>query len=345
MDQKVEDIIENIKALSPDDYNSLIRALPLLRKDEPTERIADFANSLKTASKQRCPYCGGIHIVRNGHRKDGVQKFCCRDCNRSFVPTTNTMFAYSHKDFSTWISYIKGMMSGGKLMEMSVSCGINLKTSFFWRHKILNSLCQMEDTVELEGISECDETFFALSYKGNRKAFSEGGIERDAHKRGGEVHTRGLSKEQVCVPCAVDRKHKSVSKIACLGACSHGSLNHVLGNKFAKGTCICTDGNSAYQRFAKENNLELVQLTGGKMTKGIFHIQHLNSYHSLLKKFIRGFNGVSTKYLNGYLAWHNYINYAKEVVQEKVNILKEWLVNCGNNVSRQSIFNMPPIPC
>lgn len=126
----------------------------------------------------------------------------------------------------------------------------------------------MEDTVELEGISECDETFFALSYKGNRKAFSEGGIERDAHKRGGEVHTRGLSKEQVCVPCAVDRKHKSVSKIACLGA-----------------------------------------------------------------------------YLNGYLAWHNYINYAKEVVQEKVNILKEWLVNCGNNVSRQSIFNMPPIPC
>lgn len=38
---------------------------------------------------------------------------------------------------------------------------------FFWRHKILNSLCQMEVTVELEGISECDETFFALSYKGN----------------------------------------------------------------------------------------------------------------------------------------------------------------------------------
>lgn len=47
MDQKVEDIIENIKALSPDDYNLLIRALPLLRKDETTERIADFANSLK----------------------------------------------------------------------------------------------------------------------------------------------------------------------------------------------------------------------------------------------------------------------------------------------------------
>ena len=39
---------------------------------------------------------------------------------------------------------------------------------------------------------------------------------------------------------------------------------------------------------------------------------HINSYHSQLKRFMRGFNGVSTKYLNNYLVWNNLVNYAKE---------------------------------
>ena len=47
--------------------------------------------------------------------------------------------------------------------------------------------------------------------------------------------------------------------------------------------------------------IDLVQLKTGKAKKGIYNIQHINSYHSQLKRFMRGFNGVSTKYLNNYL--------------------------------------------
>ena len=32
---------------------------------------------------------------------------------------------------------------------------------------------------------------------------------------------------------------------------------------------------------------------------------------------MRRFNGVSTKYLNNYLMWHNFVNFAKETHQEK----------------------------
>lgn len=52
---------------------------------------------------------------------------------------------------------------------------------------------------------EADETFFPLSYKGNHRK-SSFVMPRKAHKRGSSTHTRGLSKEQVCVPCAIDRK-------------------------------------------------------------------------------------------------------------------------------------------
>lgn len=54
--------------------------------------------------------------------------------------------------------------------------------------------------------------------------------------------------------------------------------------------------------FAQKNNLELVQLKNGKSNEGIYHIQHINSYHSGLKEFMRNLKGVATKYLKEELA-------------------------------------------
>ena len=137
----------------------------------------------------------------------------------------------------------------------------------------------MEDEVVLQGISEGDETFFNLSYKGNAKAFSNGEVERKQHKRGGEIHKRGLSKEHVCVPCAVDREHRSIAKVASLGACSTEELENVLNGKIEAESTMCTDENSIYKKFATSNNIKLVQIKGGKKVKGLFHIQHLNAFH------------------------------------------------------------------
>lgn len=77
---------------------------------------------------------------------------------------------------------------------------------------------------------------------------------------------------------------------------------------------------NSYVRFTNANGIGLVQMKTGKAKKGIYNIQHINSYHSQLKKFMRSFNGVSTKYLNNYLAWNNLVNYAKESDTEKRNI-------------------------
>ena len=82
---------------------------------------------------------------------------------------------------------------------------------------------------------------------------------------------------------------------------------------------------NAYIPFATSNDLKLIQLKTGKAKKGIYHIQHINSYHSTLKHFINGFRGVSTKYLNNYLIWNNFLNYSKETWLEKKNIFLEFV--------------------
>ena len=58
----------------------------------------------------------------------------------------------------------------------------------------------MADSVKLSGLIEGDETFFSISYKGNHKKSDKFVMPRPAHKRGKQVHYRGLSHEKVCVP-------------------------------------------------------------------------------------------------------------------------------------------------
>ena len=38
---------------------------------------------------------------------------------------------------------------------------------FFWRHKIIDAIRKFIGYGSLEGVIELDETYFALSYKGN----------------------------------------------------------------------------------------------------------------------------------------------------------------------------------
>ena len=59
------------------------------------------------------------------------------------------------------------MMNGLSICKTAAVCGIHRNTAFIWRHKILDALQNMADEVKLDGIIEADETFFAISYKGN----------------------------------------------------------------------------------------------------------------------------------------------------------------------------------
>ena len=128
--------------------------------------IEDFVAKERFANGRVCPLCSCIHVVRNGHRKDGTQRYVCKDCGKSFVIATNSIVSGTRKDLSVWEQYIDCMMNGLSIRKTAVACGIHRNTAFLWRHKILDALQNMADDVTLDGIIEADETFFAISYKG-----------------------------------------------------------------------------------------------------------------------------------------------------------------------------------
>lgn len=222
----IKDILDKIDKLSPADQERL-KTILLSKTFTKSISIEEFVTKERFANGRICPVCGATHVVRNGKRKDGTQKYICKDCGKSFVITTNSIVSGTRKDFNVWIKYVDCMLNGFSVRKAAEECGIHRNTAFAWRHKILDALQNMANDVILDGIVEADETFFTISYKGNHKKSKKFTMPREPHKRGNSTHIRGLSSEKVCVPCAVNRSGMSIAKVSNTGRVSTKDLHEI----------------------------------------------------------------------------------------------------------------------
>lgn len=336
-------VMSDYARLSDDDQEKFKRIV--LGRVVKSTTLNDAAAELRFKDGLVCPKCGCVHVVRNGHDRKGNQRYRCLDCNATFSATSNNIVSDTHKSYDTRARFIDCMMDGLSVRKTAKKCKIHRNTAFLWRHKILDALREMEDDVVLDGIVEADETFFHVSYKGNHNhgagSFS---MPRPAHKRGHGVHKRGLSKEQVCVPCAVNRDKKSIAVVAKLGVLSKKAIHAVYDGKIDKDAVMVTDGLRPYSLYCHETGNEIITIKGGKSKKGIYHIQHVNSYHSQLDEFLDGFHGVSTNYLNNYLVWNNVCNYCKGDDTRKSDMILSYILQCPASIRCRTIVDRPVIP-
>ena len=336
------DVLDMIKTLSVRDLMQLQRVLAEYSSTSTT--LSEYTEELRFVNGRVCPICGSVHVVRNGHRADGKQRFVCKDCERSFVINTNSITAGTRKDFDTWQRFIDCMMNSFSIRKTAEICEISTKTAFTWRHKILDALQNMQNGVILDGIVEADETFFPVSYKGNHKHSKTFKMPRPARHRGSSIHQRGLSKEQVCVMWAVNRNGLSYAKVGKLGKVSKECVAITFNDHIKKSATLCTDKEKSYRNFSEDIGLPLIQLDTGKSIKGIYHIQHINNYHKRLKDFMKPFNGVATKYLNNYLVWYNLVKFAKETVAEKANIFFDFVISTLKSVQCRTLSDRANLP-
>ena len=347
----IKDIFTLYTQLSPREQKKLYTMISYQQPmDDDYEQ---FIKDERFTSGFVCPHCGCIdHIIRNGHLiktdKDGnktitKQRYLCKNCGKSFVVSSNSVASGTRKSLGTWEAFAKCMMNGFSVRKSAQICGIHRNTAFAWRHKLLDGLQQLAEQTKLDGIIEADETFFRLSFKGNHKK-STFKMPRESRKRGGSAHKRGLSIEQVCVPCAIDRKGHSYGKIASLGRVATKNLHSVYDGKICPESTLCTDKMNSYVRFARSKNIQLIQLKSGKEKRGIYNIQKINNYHSKLKKFMNTFNGVSTKYLNNYLVWHTWFDMKGHTQLEKADLFLAKAVAVAMSVKHRKLSNRPTIP-
>ena len=305
--------------------------------------VEEFLRAKKSVPK--CPHCGSIHLVKNGHKNDR-QRFICKDCKKTSTLSKNSILFSTKKDMSTWNMYIGCMVQKFALRKCAKQCSISLPSAFVWRHKILDALTNMMNAVKLYGISECDETYQLISSKGNHKKSKNFVMPRKARRHGGVASKRGISKEQVCITSGVDLAGHSIGRISNLGRPTHQELSSVLGEKIEHGAVLVTDSHKGYCKLAGDMELSHIRIRPNRHTSGSFNIQTVNAYHASLKKMINGtFMGVSTKYLNNYIVYHNLVNFARGSEEHKEAVMLGFVFTTACKSLWKKNPTRPAIPC
>jgi len=290
-----------IGKLSAAELSTVKKALARRERRVETQLVeAQMAEAVK-----ECPHCG-CKDLKNAGSKGGRKRFKCKACSKTFNGFTGTPLAGLHNP-DKFLSNAKCMVEGKTVRETAAKLGLDKNTAFLWRHRFLKALDGIQPK-RLQGFVEADETFFRLSFKGQKK-----GIPRAPKKRGTPAAKRGLSNEQVPVLVARDRAQgATLTKV--LPSRKGKDISEALAPKIANDTVLLTDGATAYRAVAKAKEgveIRSVPANPKKKSPGPNHINNVNAYDMRLKGWMFRFKGVATKYLHNYLGWHRWLDASK----------------------------------
>lgn len=145
----VSSILSEIKSLSLYQQEQILLHLEehLILGSQVTQ-VTKEVKEMRFSKGKICPHCKGEDILRNG-KYNGKQRYICRNCKRTFTNFTNSATYKSKKSLDKWLKYAKCMLNGYSIRKSAEIVEINIATSFFWRHKILNCISEFLGVVML----------------------------------------------------------------------------------------------------------------------------------------------------------------------------------------------------
>ena len=265
-----------------------------------------FALAAEDVGRAACRECGSLSTVKRGKTAAGTQRYLCKDCGRSFTVSAASVFARSKLPSETWMRFAECFVDRLPLRECAQRCGVGLKTAFFMRHRVLESLFENLPAFQVKAGcgSQLDETFFRENFKGNHGK-GDFMLPRPARKRGGSLHVRGISKEQICVLTGVNDAGDMFYEVACRGRLDTATATDLLTGRIGSGALVATDKLGAYPAAMRELGVAAHAAFDSK--EGKAHLNHVNNLHSRIEGFIAPFKGVSTKHLAAYMAWFKWM--------------------------------------
>lgn len=302
-----------LEKLNDNDFDQLIQFV----KDH--KLINDYTSILIDALEKKyshsfvCPICGSMHIVKNGHYKNGTQKYLCKECLKTFSPYRDTILENTKLHPVTWLKYLIIMNEDEDLRDSAKYAGVSLKGRFYMRHKIMNALSHKMDNVKLSGIIELDEMSVNISYSGNhQKQDKNRKLPRKPYKRGrkGKKHSHNSEyTDEIQIASAIDRNGNLFLKVAEVGTTTlnKDQVIKVYSNHINENSILCTDGLFVYRALAREKKMtHFAYASQSKEKRGIHHINHINYVHKKIREYINKYSGISSKYLNEYLSLISY---------------------------------------
>lgn len=328
----MENIVD-VYNLLPDEINEAIEklkeALEIVKKRKNTN--SKFVDKIK--DKKECPHCQSHYIIKNGHDKNKVQTYKCKNCKKKFNASTMTLVTHMKLNYEQLTIFFDCMNDKLSIRKTAAKMKVNKSTVFLLRHKVLDCISAIRKNMKLKGNVEADETYESINLKGTKPKDMPRSSKHRSSKGGSK---RGISDHQVCIASAIDEYDNCFLEIVGTGPITKKEVEKAFNNKIVEVKTFITDCKSSYEKFIRGKNIKLEQVKSGTyVNSNGYNLANINSLHSEWSTFLSHFNGVSTKHLQGYLDWFCFqklINYTTQVLEQPLIMMKKSMPNrCGIN--------------
>ena len=247
-----------------------------------------------------CPHCSGNKFIKYGSYKE-IQRYKCKECDKTFSKTTKSLWSYSKKEPNKWIEFVELMLEKKSLRFCAEKLKINLVTAFYWRHKILHGLALDSMPSKLDGDIHISKIIMSENFKGSRK------IEETKRKNIWVIAAKGEEDSMLIIP--ICKSYWDLKK-----------FNEKIYHKINKASYIMPYGDRYLEVVAKKHNKNLSK-------KSIEEEKRIKYITYNLRRWLDSFYGIATKYLEKYLSW--FILFSLDI---KINYIDVIYFLCLKNI-------------
>lgn len=261
----------------------------------PSIKESGEADMLNSYIPKNCPYCSSERFIRKGYDSNGIIRYRC-SCGKTFKPTTGTIFDSRKIPVCEWIEYCLNIFRYISLNADSWNNRNAISTSKYWLEKLFLTLENTQNDVVLEGTVWLDETYYSIMMR-DRERDEDGNL------------LRGLSRNQICIGVATDKKH-TVCIMEGYGKPSQKRSYEAFKEHIKPGATLIHDKENTHKKLVENLSLESICYASKEM-KGLADSENpldpVNRVHCLLKMFLNAHSGFNRDDLQNYLNLYSFV--------------------------------------
>ena len=214
--------------------------------------ILDLQSRLEKLNIHKyCPQCQSSKVVKNGKRANEIQEYKCKECSTKYTLFTGTLLEKTRYDWDSWVKVLEMTLNNYSLHKMIRILeeeygyqGINYKTIWHWRMKLIHALARFPMPV-LTGVIQIGEISIKDSNKGNRRIIIE-----EYSKEKGET-----KQDLILIISAIDNRGYCVSKVMSNEEFTTKRFKAEYQRHISAPAYICSYPGEVYEAYSKEYNI------------------------------------------------------------------------------------------
>lgn len=248
---------------------------------------AEFINSYEQKS---CRHCGSERIKMFGKTKNGIIRYRCNECGRTFTPITNTIFDSHKVSITEWMDFLLSIFGYGSMNLVSKTNRNAYNTTKYWMDKVFLVTRGCQDSTVLEGTVWIDESYYSVRN------------DQVVRKADG-LKPRGTSRNQYCIAVGCDDTHVFM-KVEGMGSPSSKQALSVWTGHIKEGSHLIHDTGSSHPAIIRKFDLTDDAYDAAvikKLRDKDNPMNPVNQACNMMKKFLNAHSGFLREDLQDYL--------------------------------------------